>query len=223
LPLEPGTTVYQDQSMFLIPDLSRLEVDVSVHETMGPRVRVGMKAKVRIASRPAHVIPGQVVAIEMLSNPNWKVWDDNVRHFIARVRLDETPASALVFMSATVEIDTGRVAGALVIPVEALSVVGGHDSCYVVGDGGVERRSIKTRRATRDLLEVTAGLQEGERVVSRSLDVADEIAVVDKTYAPAGNIARDQPVSPRSPESSSRSTSRTQDGSRDRSGDRSTS
>jgi hypothetical protein len=59
-------------------------------------------------------------------------------------------------------------------------VVGGHDSCYVVSDGGLERRSIKTQRATRGLLEVTAGLQEGEGVVSRSLDVADEIAAVDK-------------------------------------------
>ena len=36
--------------MFLIPDLKQMEVDVSVHESMGPRVRVGMKAKVKVAS-----------------------------------------------------------------------------------------------------------------------------------------------------------------------------
>ena len=52
-PLEPGTRVYQEVPMFLIPDLSQMEVDVSVHETMGPRVKVGMKADVRIASRTA--------------------------------------------------------------------------------------------------------------------------------------------------------------------------
>ena len=158
LPLEPGTRVYEGQSMFLIPDLTKLEVNVSVHESMGPRVRVGMKTRVRIASRPGEVIPGRVVAIEMLSTPNWKEWDDNVRHFIARVRLDQTPASARLFMSATVEIDTGRLTDALVIPVEALAVVDGEESCYVVDDDGLERRSIKTRRATRDLVEVTEGL-----------------------------------------------------------------
>ena len=112
LPLEPGTKVYEGQSMFLIPDLTKLEVNVSVHESMGPRVRVGMKAQVSVASRPSQVISGQVVAIDMLSTPNWKEWDDNVRHFIARVRLDQTPASALPFMSATVEIHTGRITDA---------------------------------------------------------------------------------------------------------------
>jgi HlyD family secretion protein len=179
-PLQPGTLVYEGQSMFLIPDLTRMEVNVSVHESMGPRVRVGMKAKVRIASRPDHVIPGRVVAIEMLSKPNWKEWDENIRHFIASVRLDETPSSALPFMSATVEIDTGRVPNALVIPVEALAMVDGQQSCYVVADDGLQRRAIKTRRATRDLLEVTGGLREGERVVSRSLDVDEKTAIVDK-------------------------------------------
>ena len=52
-PLEPGTRVYQEQAMFLIPDLKQMEVDVSVHESMGPRVRVGMKAKVKVASSPS--------------------------------------------------------------------------------------------------------------------------------------------------------------------------
>ena len=43
--------------MFLIPDLKQMEVDVSVHESMGPRVRVGMKAKVKVASVPSTLFP----------------------------------------------------------------------------------------------------------------------------------------------------------------------
>ena len=209
LPLEPGTRVYEGQSMFLIPDLTQLDVNVSVHESMGPRVRVGMKSEVHIASMPGLIIPGRVVAIDMLSTPNWKEWDENVRHFIARVRLDQTPASALPFMSATVQIYTGRVTDALVIPVAAVAVVDGQDSCYVVGEDGLSRRAIKTRRATQELVEVTGGLQEGEHVVSRSLDVDDEIAVVDMPHNLGNDIARDQPASPPISESSARSTGRT--------------
>ena len=170
-PLEPGTPVYEGQSLFLIPDLGRMEVNVSLHETMGPRVRAGMKASVRIASRPDRVISGKVAAIEMLSTPNWKEWDENVRHFLVRVQLDQTPPAALPFMSATVEIDTGRVSNALVIPVEAMAIEDGEPSCYVVSDDGLERRPIQTHRATRDFVEVTGGLYEGEHVVSRSVDV----------------------------------------------------
>ena len=196
-PLEPGTPVYQGQSLFLIPDLSRMEVNVSVHESMGPRVRVGMTAKVRIASQPDRVIGGTVAAIEMLSTQNWKVWDDNVRHFLVRVSLDVTPVSALPFMSATVEIDTGHVSNALVIPVEALAVADGRQSCYVVTDDGLQRRPIQTRRATRDLIEVTVGLDEGERVVTRSLDV-DEHVLGDQIHEQDSSLARDQ-LGPRAP------------------------
>jgi HlyD family secretion protein len=221
-PLEPGTRVYQDQSMFLLPDLTQMEVNVSVHETMGPRVRVGMKAKIRIASRADQVITGRIAAVEMLSTPNWKEWDENVRHFLVRVRLDHTPPSALIFMSATVEFDTGRIPNALVIPVEALAVVDGQDSCYVVSHEGLERRAIKTRRATRDLLEVIGGLEEGESVVSRSVDV-DELAVLDRTVDSAANVARDQSAAPRSPESTSRSTTPSVGPAQSNSGNRSTS
>ena len=38
-PLEPGVRVYQDQEMFLLPDLSHMEVEVSVNEWVGPRGR----------------------------------------------------------------------------------------------------------------------------------------------------------------------------------------
>jgi HlyD family secretion protein len=189
-PLEPGTRAIQDQPMFLIPDLTQMEVDVSLHETMGPRVRLGMRAQVTIASAQ-RAIPGRVVAMNMMPISNWKEWDDNLKHFIVRVRLDHTPASALPFMSATVEIDTGKVSGALAIPVEAMAIVDGEESCYVVADDGLRRRPITTRRTTRDLLEITGGLREGERVISRSVD-ADARAVRELLPAPTNDVATDQ-------------------------------
>ena len=207
--------------MFLIPDFSKLEVNVSVHESMGPRVRVGMKTRVCIASRPGLVIAGRVVAIDMLSSPNWKEWDDNARHFFARVQLDQTPASALTLCQPRWK-STPDGGGALVIPVEAVAVVDGEESCYVVGEDGLERRSIKTCRATRDLLEVTEGLQEGEHVVSRSLDV-DGIALDSIAHHAAGAVARNQSASPRISAASARSMTRARDPALSSAGNRTTS
>jgi HlyD family secretion protein len=162
--LEPGIRVYQDQKLFKLPDLSSMEVIASVHETMGPRVKVGMKAGVRVASLDNRVLPATVVSISMFPVVNDKEWDERLRHYEARVRLDATPPRVLPFMSAVVEIDTGRIADALVIPVEALSMVDGRPSCNVLGRNGLERRTIATRHATRDFVEVVEGLSEGERV-----------------------------------------------------------
>jgi multidrug efflux pump subunit AcrA (membrane-fusion protein) len=124
-------------------------------------------------------LSSRVTARDLIpSRTNWKL-GDSVKHFIVRVRLDKRPAGVLPYMSAEVRLDTGRVVDALVIPVEVLTVVAGRQSCYVIGFNGLECRAITTRRATPDLLEVTSGLIEGERVVLRSLDV-EKIPVEDR-------------------------------------------
>jgi hypothetical protein len=114
-----------------------------------------------------------------LSIENWREWDERLRHFLARVRLDKTPATALPWLSASVEIDTGAVKDALVIPAQALAVVDGRTCCYILGPEGLERRFITTRRATTDLVEIVEGLEEGEHVVLRSGEV-DQRAVEEK-------------------------------------------
>jgi multidrug efflux pump subunit AcrA (membrane-fusion protein) len=170
-PLEPGTRVDQYQELFKIPDLTAMGVEVSVHETMGPRVRVGMPAQVRIASIPGRLFAGRITSIIPFPVANPKEWDENLRHYTARVRLDETPSGALPTMSAWVEIDTGRIADALVIPIGAMTVIDGRPSCYVVTSEGVAERTIAIGSTTTDFLEVTEGLTEGERVVSRFVSV----------------------------------------------------
>ncbi|MFI5456632.1 MAG: efflux RND transporter periplasmic adaptor subunit [Isosphaerales bacterium] len=199
-PLQPGDRVYQDQGMFRLSDLTQAEVMVSVAESMGSRVRVGMTAGISVPSLAGRVFPGQVTAINQLPSVNWKMDDEKVKRFVVWVRLDETPPGVRMFMSAAVLFDTGRVPDALVIPVEAVSVVQGRQSCYVVGSNRLERRAITTRRATTDLLEVTGGLSEGEHVVLRSLDVRG-IPAEDTTRDRASDSARERTASPSRSES----------------------
>src|SRR5262249_49343430 len=94
-------------------------------------------------------------------------WDEKVRHYIARVRMDEIPPHALPKMSAVVEIDTGRVQDALIVPVASVSLVDGRKCCYVRVPEGLARRTVTIGTATSALLEVTGGISEGEQVVSR--------------------------------------------------------
>ena len=53
----------------------------------------------------------------------------------------------------------------LAVPSEAIRIDNGHDVCFVVHDDGLERREVKLGKVTRDLAEVTQGLEEGEQVV----------------------------------------------------------
>jgi multidrug efflux pump subunit AcrA (membrane-fusion protein) len=144
-----------------------MDVEVSVHETMGPRVLVGMKARVRFASIPDQEFRGEIATIIPFPDVNAMQWDERVRHYITRVRMDEIPPHALPKMSAEVEIDTGRVQGALVVPVASVSLVAGRKCCYVRVPEGLARRTVTIGSATGELLEVTGGISEGEQVVSR--------------------------------------------------------
>jgi HlyD family secretion protein len=189
-PLQPGSVVYQGEQIIMLPDLTRAEVEVSVHESMGPQVRVGMKADVYIASMGRRAFPGRVVSMAYFPTVNWKEWDEKLKHFVAIVRLDKTPSSALPYMSAMVEFDAGRVPDALVIPAGALAVVEGRKICYVVGPGGLERRVIVTGHSTEHLVEVIGGLEEGERVALRAADL-DGVPVEDATPDALGDSLRE--------------------------------
>ena len=164
-PLQPGSRVVQGQELFSMPDDSRTEVDVSVHETVGSRVDVGTKVKIRVWARFGTLYPGRVVGKSMFPIENWKEWDETLRHYVVRVKFDRPPTGVLPLMSADVEFDTGTIRDALVVPVEAISTVDGRSTCQVSTPDGPRRRVVTLGHGTRDLLEVTGGLEEGESVL----------------------------------------------------------
>jgi HlyD family secretion protein len=193
-PLQPGDRVYQDQGLFRISDLTKAEVMICLAESMRTRIHLGTKASVRVASMAGRVFPGRVAEINQLPSENWRMADPRVMDFVVRVRFDKTPPGVRMFMTAVVEFDTGTISDALVIPVEAVSVVDHRQSCYVIGLSGLERRAIMTRRGTTNRVAVTAGLSEGEHVVLRPRDVHG-IPVVDHTQFPISEQAIEQTAS----------------------------
>ena len=160
--LEPGVRVYENQELFKLPDLSRMEVVVSLHESMGPRVKAGMRAAVRdrLAGR-ARASRARWPRSRPSRRSTGRNDDERLRHFIVRVQLDKTPPKLLPFMSAVVEIDTGRIANSLVIPVSAMSILDHQQFCYVLGPDGLERRAIATRQFDQGLAGGDRGPEGG--------------------------------------------------------------
>ena len=162
LVIEPGTTVHLRQKLFYLPDLSDMEVTALVHESVIDQVEAGQRARVRVEALPDRELEGHVVSVGRLPTRNWR---SDVPYFVSLVQLDTIPEGLRPGMSAEVEIHTIRRDHVLAIPPEALAVEQGQDVCYVAHEDGLERREIKVGEATRDLLEVKAGLEEGEEVV----------------------------------------------------------
>ena len=160
--IEPGMVVRQKQRLFYLPNLADMEVAAMLHESVVKSVEPGMRVRVRVEAFPNRVIEGHIDSVTQIPDQHWF---SDVKYFYGRVKLHNVPRGLKPGMSAEVEIVTANKADVLVIPPEAVTVESGHDVCYVARDDLLERREVKLGQSTRDYLEVTEGLDEGEAVV----------------------------------------------------------
>ena len=133
----------------------------------------------RIEGLANRTLDGHVVSVAPLPTNGGNWWSDEVKFFVAVVKLDAVPVGIRPGMSAEVEFDVDRCLDVLAVPTEAVAVEQGRNVCYVAGTDGLERRRVTLGRSTRDLLEVTKGLSEGDQVVLRpeKLDFLDSLLV----------------------------------------------
>jgi HlyD family secretion protein len=162
VPIEEGMVVRRRQDLFYLPNLDTMVARAMIHESVATRVWPGMPAWVRVEALPGVVMEGQVISLAQLPTANSQ---NQVHYFYAEVSLDTAPPGLRPGMTAELEILTDSRSNALAIPIEAVAIDAGREFCYVAQEKGLERRSLKVGQATRSMLEVTAGLKEGERVV----------------------------------------------------------
>jgi HlyD family secretion protein len=179
--IEPGMLVRQKQRLFYLPNLAQMEVAAMLHESVVKEVKPGMRVRVKIEALPNRVLEGHIDAITQIPERNWF---SDVKYFYGTVKLHNVPKGLRPGMTAEVEIVTANKPDVLVIPAESLTVEDGHDFCYVSHDDTLERREVKLGQSTRDYLEVTEGLDEGEAIV---LD--PELATSPVTIADSGDDA----------------------------------
>jgi HlyD family secretion protein len=158
--IEVGQPVRQNQELFYLPDLSKIQVAAMLHDTVIDRVRPGMPARVRFEGRQGTDLAGHVDLVEALPRRSF----NDVPYYACMITLDVIPTGLLPGMSAEVELQAGRCRDVLAVPTEAVSLDQDRKICYVVGTLGLERREITPGWFTPDLVEVTDGLKEGEFV-----------------------------------------------------------
>ena len=193
--LEPGVEVRQQQQLFYLPDLSDMEVVTYLHESVANKVVAGLAAQVKVEGLGNQILAGKVISVGPLpvSSPVWTT-SEEVKYFIAIVKLDQIPTGLLPGMSAEVEVDLDRSEDVLAVPAEAVALERGEDICYVAGLAGLERRHITVGRSDHNLLEITRGLAEGEEVVINPAKVDSLNSLVVQTANPTREASEAVPT-----------------------------
>ena len=166
-----GDQVWQMEKVIEIPNLQRMQGEAQVEEADAGRVEAGQPVALRLDAHPDVAFRGRVRAIRSAV----KERDENDPRKVVEVEIDlavTDPQRMRPGMRFQGTVETGRAAGAVVVPAEAVlatpegPVVVRRAPLGLFGSGGKPVRPQLGRRNGR-LVEVLAGLQPGDRIAAR--------------------------------------------------------
>ena len=176
-----GASVHNNQVLLLMPDLSRMQIVVGIHESVIDRIKPGLKAKVTL---PDKTIDTEVSSVAAVATPaGW--WTGNAVRYDTTVQLSSMDGLK-PGMTAEVEVTIAQYKDALCVPVAAvLQTEHGH-FCWVDTQKGAQQRSLQLGDSNDEFIVVDAGLQENENVILNPLDsVVEARALVAPTLVHA--------------------------------------
>jgi multidrug efflux pump subunit AcrA (membrane-fusion protein) len=158
--IQEGATIYTSQTMLLMPDLTKMQVKISIHESFIDRMRPGLAARVTL---PDRILTGEVETVASVTEPAGE-WNGYVVKYETIVKLPSNPGLKSG-MSAEVEVILARHENVLTIPVAAVVETTQGDFCWVKTATGAKRRSLQLGDTNDIFTVVETGLQEGDEVV----------------------------------------------------------
>jgi multidrug efflux pump subunit AcrA (membrane-fusion protein) len=160
-----------------MPDLSRMQVKVGIHESIVDRVSPGLPARVAL---PGATLDGTVSEVAAVTSPaGW--WTGNVVKYDTIVELPKS-GGLKPGMSVEVEVVLAQYEDVLLLPTTAVMETADGYCCWVEHDGLPKRRSLQLGDSSEMFIIVEAGLNEGEHVV------LDPLASIDEAQAEAARM-----------------------------------
>ena len=187
-----GATVRKDQVLLLMPDLTQMQVNLGIHESVIDRVRPGLKA---IVTLPDRTLEASVSKVASVTRPaGW--WTGNVVKYDTLIELP-SEEGLKPGMSAEIEVVLAVHPDVLLIPVAAVVETEDGNYCWVQSrdesnQAGPQKRLLELGDSNDVFIEVIAGLNEGEKVIlnpTAMLKEAEEDALTTLSQSPTGSAA----------------------------------
>ncbi|MEW6617823.1 MAG: efflux RND transporter periplasmic adaptor subunit [bacterium] len=166
-----GTEVETGSELFLLADMSSLIAKVVVDEADIEKVKIGQKVEISGESFAPLMLSGVVEKIGAYAYQSERGFPGI--EVICRINLNKEVAKLLILESSCIaKIIIEEKENALCIPSIALLANEKETQVFVVDNSQVHLKKVKIGIITQDLVEITDGLKEGEKVVTiGSLDL----------------------------------------------------
>jgi multidrug efflux pump subunit AcrA (membrane-fusion protein) len=168
--IREGASVRERQAIITIPDMTRMAVNVKVHETYIKKIRKGLKARITIDAFADKTLTGEVTKVAVLPDSQNRWMNPDMKVYLTSVAIDGTQDWVKPGMSAKVEILVSRIDACLQVPVQAVTFDGDKQVCYLLRGLKTERREVDVGEFNDEFIEIKGGLKEGDRVLLRLPD-----------------------------------------------------
>ena len=156
---EPGVTVVAGQAIIQVIDPGSICVKTRIDQKQAGLVRVGQPAEIVLRSQPNLVLTGKVKRIEQIG-------DTITEERIVNVEFTSLDTGAMVGELAEVTIKLPQLEQALSIPTAALKQLEKQQGVWVMQDGRVQFKPVKTSISTlQGRTQIVSGLAAGDEVI----------------------------------------------------------
>lgn len=171
--ISEGAIVRQRQELINLPDLSRMQVKTSVHETVQDQITPGMAVTVKVEAAGNKTFRGTVKSVGVLPERG-NYFNSDIKVYTTIVTIDEEVDLLKPGMTAVADIHVDLLKDVITVPVQAIVQIGEESWCYVSAGSNVERRPVDVGQSNDKFVEIKSGLTVGEQIVLNTGAIMDE-------------------------------------------------
>lgn len=176
-PVEEGAIMRERQTMIKLPDLTRMQVKTTVHESKVDQLQRGMRARIRIQGNEY-----QGVVTTLSNQPEPSDWfSGTVKEYAAIVSIDSEAKGLRPGMTAAVEILVSNLKDVLSVPVQSVVEKTGKFYCWVNTPAGPEKRPVILGMGDNSRIEIKDGVKEGDAVLLNPRATVEEAREDERT------------------------------------------
>ncbi len=165
-PIRAGATVYRNESIVIIPDMTKMALKVNIHESHIQKVQKGQKASIVIEAFADRELTGEVSKIGMLPDQENRWMNPDLKLYETTVVIDGSHDWIKPGMTAKVDILIEELNDVLYVPIQAVFTFEGKRVAYLAQLGREpERCYVETGQFNDAFVEVKNGLNEGDVVL----------------------------------------------------------
>ncbi len=165
--IQPGAMVFYQQTVFSIPDLTKMRAKLKIHESLIKKVTKGLSAEIRTPALPNMVLHGKVQMVATLADSMGFFDERGVKEYVTSVSIDDLPTDSGLKpgMSAEVRILIKELKSVVQLPLQAVAEWEGKHYVFLIRAGKPVRTEVTIGENNDKFIEIRQGIQPDDEVL----------------------------------------------------------